>query len=213
MAPKTKPTALPAQKREIGAQRLADVEVMPSVSQDVATPPRAGPGEVTRPVRSSAPSLDGDREDMATQLAFDPAMGAAITMSKFVCAPDGVVPSLEGLYAEIDARVSDVEHDRSLARIERTLYAQAAALDTMFHSLIWTAVEHHKKGELSAAERFYRLALKSQAQSRATLHALSEVVNPPGVAFVRQANINNGIQQQINTAVPARGETLTKIGS
>ena len=48
------------------------------------------------------------------------------------------------------------------------------------------------------------LALKAQAQCRATLEALNEMKFPKSATFVKQANIAN--QQQINNGAPARAE-------
>lgn len=44
------------------------------------------------------------------------------------------------------------------------------------------------------------MALKAQAQCRATLEALAEIKNPRPVAFVKQANIS-GEHQQVNNGV------------
>jgi len=41
------------------------------------------------------------------------------------------------------------------------------------------------------------MALKAQNQGRMTLETLATIKNPP-VVFARQANINNGGQQQVN---------------
>ena len=47
------------------------------------------------------------------------------------------------------------------------------------------------------------LALKAQAQCRATLEALAEIKNPRPVSFVKQANIANGPQQVNNGSTHA----------
>ena len=81
------------------------------------------------------------------------------------------------------------------------LAAQAAALNSMFGELA-------RAGQLNLfkapdyAERVLRLAFKAQGQSRATLETIANIKNPP-VLFARQANINNGGQQQVNNATPA----------
>ncbi|MDM0010136.1 hypothetical protein QTI51_37400 [Variovorax sp. J22G73] len=51
-------------------------------------------------------------------------------------------------------------------------------------------------------EAFYGMALKTQAQSRATIQALVELKFPRQIVYSKNANINNG-QQQINNGVPA----------
>jgi hypothetical protein len=42
-----------------------------------------------------------------------------------------------------------------------------------------------------------RMAMKAQNQCRMTLETLATIKNPP-VVFAKQANINNGGQQQVN---------------
>jgi hypothetical protein len=56
---------------------------------------------------------------------------------------------------------------------------------------------------LKQFETHLALALKAQAQCRATLTALADIKNPRPVSFVQQANIANGPQQVNNgTAKP-----------
>ena len=45
-----------------------------------------------------------------------------------------------------------------------------------------------------------------------TLETLATIKNPP-VVFARQANINNGGQQQVNNATVPAGETTTPAGA
>jgi hypothetical protein len=76
------------------------------------------------------------------------------------------------------------------------LSSQAVALNAMFGELARRSALN--MGEyLDASDRYMRLALKAQAQCRATLETLATIKNPP-VMFARQANINNGGQQQVN---------------
>ncbi len=83
-----------------------------------------------------------------------------------------------------------------LAAAVTMLAAQAVALNAMFGELA-------RAGQLNLfkapdyAERMLRLAFKAQGQSRTTLETLAAIKNPP-VLFARQANINNGGQQQVN---------------
>ncbi|WP_288935966.1 hypothetical protein [uncultured Sphingomonas sp.] len=56
---------------------------------------------------------------------------------------------------------------------------------------------------IQAAETYMRLALKAQAQCRATLETLAAIKNPP-VVYARQANIANGPQQVNNGAAAPR---------
>ena len=89
---------------------------------------------------------------------------------------------------------------------EKMLNGQAVALNAMFGELARRAALN--MGEhLSAAETYMRLALKSQAQCRATIETLAAMKNPP-VVFARQANISNG-PQQVNNG----GESQTTKGA
>jgi hypothetical protein len=56
---------------------------------------------------------------------------------------------------------------------------------------------------MQAAETYMRLALKAQAQCRATLETLGSIKNPP-VIYARQANIANGPQQVNNGCAAPR---------
>lgn len=89
-----------------------------------------------------------------------------------------------------NAMVPDAYKDNSLAM----LYGQAMALQSMFVELSRRAI---KQDMLKQYEVHMRLALKAQNQCRMTLETLATVQNPP-VVFAKQANINNGGQQQVN---------------
>ena len=97
-------------------------------------------------------------------------------------------------------------NDGDLSAAVTMLASQAVALNAMFGELarvgqanMFSAPEH--------ADRYLRLAFKAQGQTRATLETLATIKNPP-VVYARQANINNGGQQQVNngtalTSTPA----------
>lgn len=84
---------------------------------------------------------------------------------------------------------------------EALLTGQAVALNAIFTELARRSALN--MGEhLGAAESYMRLALKAQNQCRATVETLNAMKNPP-VVFARQANINNGGQQQVNNGAQA----------
>ena len=86
---------------------------------------------------------------------------------------------------------------------EALLTGQAVALNAIFSELARRAALN--MGEhLGATEAYMRLALKAQGQCRATIETLAAMKNPP-VVFARQANINNGGQQQVNNGAQASG--------
>lgn len=79
-----------------------------------------------------------------------------------------------------------------LSGMEQMLVAQATALQTMFTSL---ATRAQAQIQMPHLEKFMGLALKAQAQSRATIQALVELKYPRQVAFVKQLNTTTGAQQ------------------
>lgn len=87
--------------------------------------------------------------------------------------------------------------------VEAMLFGQAKTLDTMFHNV--TRWAFHNKERLDGFERLIRVALKAQAQSRATLETLGRIKNPQPIAYVHQANIAQGHQQVNNSVVAHSG--------
>lgn len=81
-----------------------------------------------------------------------------------------------------------------MTSIEAMLVAQANSLQIMFVSLGRKAISQTGLPQYTA---MFNLALKAQAQSRATIQALTELKYPKQTNFVKQANIANG-HQQIN---------------
>lgn len=112
--------------------------------------------------------------------------------------PDQGELSLTDLVESLHAHGQAVNRG-DLAAAERMLSGQAVALNAIFGEMARRA--HLNIGtHLGATETYMRLALKAQSQSRATVEALAAIKNPP-VVFARQANINNGGQQQVNNGV------------
>jgi hypothetical protein len=61
---------------------------------------------------------------------------------------------------------------------------------------------------IEASEKYMRLALKAQAQCRATIETLAAIKNPP-LVIAKQANISAG-HQQVNNGNPPRAEVSSK---
>ena len=85
-----------------------------------------------------------------------------------------------------------------LHTLEAMLISQATALQTIFTSLARRAQSQEYQKHL---ESFLGLALKAQAQSRATISALVDLKYPRQATFVKQANIAHGPQQVNNGGV------------
>lgn len=81
-----------------------------------------------------------------------------------------------------------------MKRVERMLTNQLMTLDAIFNNM---AQRSHRQDTFKGIEVLMRLALKAQAQARATAETLSVIKNP--MPYIRQANIAHGHQQVNNT--------------
>lgn len=141
-------------------------------------------------------------ERRLAEVATDPAVTSAYLVNTFTKGTMGSTDLTE-LVAVVRASGTKVQ-DGDLGDVEVMLVAQATALNAMFVELARRGAMN--MGEyMEAAERYLRLALKAQAQCRATLETLATIKNPP-VVYARQANIANG-PQQVNNGVTASPAT------
>ena len=86
-----------------------------------------------------------------------------------------------------------------MKRVERMLANQLLTLDMLFNNL---AQRSGRQDTFRGIEVLMRLALKAQAQARATAETLSVIKNP--MPYIKQANIAHG-HQQINNGQQATG--------
>jgi len=112
-----------------------------------------------------------------------------LSWSKFAGEAD-----LQGLCDDLGEQTVKVQ-DGDMRPVEGMLYRQAKTLETMFTSLARRAAN---QDGLKQFQVNLTLALKAQAQCRATLEALAEIKNPRPVQFVKQANMTTGPQQVNN---------------
>ncbi|GGP25859.1 hypothetical protein GCM10010971_16780 [Silvimonas amylolytica] len=101
-------------------------------------------------------------------------------------------------YMETLQHQADAMKAGNMAEIETMLLTQANTLDMAFNRLATQAIQNPLMQQM---DTLLRLALKAQAQCRASLEALADIKNPRPVAFVKQANIAHG-PQQVNNAPP-----------
>jgi hypothetical protein len=147
-------------------------------------------------VANPAPAEDIETANALAEMAVRPCINAAAVMVAYT-KPLGEQDA-GSLAAVLHVDMLAVSKG-DLSRAEAMLFGQAHALQAIFMNLARrsTAQEYMKN-----SETYLRLALKAQSQCRATLETLAAIKNPP-VVFARQANINNGGQQQVNNgAVP-----------
>jgi hypothetical protein len=106
---------------------------------------------------------------------------------------------LEALIKGIMATCTQV-NGGNLQTMEAMLVSQATALQTIFTDLARKAQAQTYQKQF---EVYLGLALKAQAQSRATISALVDLKYPRQATFVKQANIAHGPQQVNNVDMPS----------
>jgi hypothetical protein len=140
--------------------------------------------------------MTGQTEAQAVAAAAaSPSINAAIVMDAFQgnIAGDVNLMALIASVQEATARTSAGD----LSNLEAMLLGQATALQTIFTSLARRA-SHQEY--LTHYGLYMTLALKAQAQSRATISALVDMKYPKQSAtFVKQANVTTGLHQVNNT--------------
>ena len=164
-----------------------------------ATPPR---DPQTLPIEGK----EGDSMPVAkAKAATKASINAVMVVNAYQGNIMGKDVDLGELMGEMQTKFKEV-NDGDLSSLEAMLVGQATALQTMFTSLAMraTSQEYLKQYGL-----YMTLALKAQAQSRATISALVDLKYPKQAAtFVKQANIANGPQQVNNGQSAAAAPSL-----
>ena len=157
----------------------------------------AGPVPASRSRTLEIQSVPGKSADrLATDLVAQGLATSACTALRFVEQEHGKL-SLTDMVASLREHGEAVNRG-DLAAAERMLAGQAVALNAIFAEMARVAHANLFKVP-EVVDRYMRLALRAQSQSRATVEALSAIKNPP-VLYARQANIANG-PQQVNNGV------------
>jgi hypothetical protein len=105
---------------------------------------------------------------------------------------------VNALATELGKQVEAV-NGGALRRAEGLLIAQAHTLDHILANLARRAIGQQY---LPQWEAYMRMAMKAQNQCHMTLETLASIKNPP-LVFAREADINNGGQQQVNNGSAA----------
>jgi len=137
---------------------------------------------------------DETRETMMARVMLDPYARHGLIGSTFAGygITDGGAPAPVTEYAKHLGAIGKQAAAGDMAFASRMLAAQAVTLDTMFTELARRAALN--MGEyINAAERYGRLALKAQSNSRATLEALAKL-HQPREQTVRHVHVNQGGQ-------------------
>ena len=158
--------------------------------------PTPKPRTVARNVPAKPPEQTPDRRNLTPSeiLARPTVLGLVATKA----AAKGLVGDVDDmeLHSAIREQVKAIAGG-DMAPVEAMLYSQAKALEVLFTRLL-----HRGMGcdNIAPFQANMAMALKAQAQCRATLQTLVEAKQPRAVAFVKQANIAQ--QQQVNNAAP-----------
>ena len=155
-----------------------------------------------KPVNSDSNALPVSRlpEQSAAQALARTALRLAINGAVVMKAYQGNLLGKDVDLSELVQGLSDSckqVNGGDLSTLEAMLVSQATALQTVFTSLVCRAQVQTQQRHLEA---FMGLALKAQAQSRATISALVDLKHPRQATFVKQANIAHGPQQVNNSA-------------
>ena len=132
--------------------------------------------------------------DAAAQTLTRPEVNAAVAIEQWQADTHDV----NALVTELNRQVEAV-NSGDMSRPEAMLMAQAHTLDNIFNTLARRAINQEF---LLHWETYMRMAMKAQSQCRMTIETLATLKNPQ-VVFAKQANINNGGQQQVNNGVGA----------
>ena len=144
------------------------------------------------------PAKEGEEASLATaRTILGPDFRHALAVSQVLKAQFSKVEGAPGFgdYADAIQERGDKAVKGELAFVSRALAAQAMTLDTMFTELA-RRMAVNMGDYLGATETYARIALKAQAQSRATLEALAKL-HQPREQTVRHVHVNEGGQAVI----------------
>jgi len=163
--------------------------------------------ETKKPKPGQIQAVGAPSEDEGLVIArtvLRPTVQAAATLREFGKSFGDL--ELPGLIEALTTQTEAV-NEGDLGRGEAMLAAQAHTLDAIFNNLARRAINSEYLEKLST---YLKLALRAQAQCRATWESLAAIKNPPVMGYVRQANIAHGPQQVNNgasLAAPVAQET------
>lgn len=158
----------------------------------------------TKKVVTVTTMTKAERQKALGSMATSGTCNAAAAMESFQKNLNGPEVDFNVICESLGERVGKIQGG-DLSMVESMLFSQASALQTMFASL---ARRGSAQEYLKQYQAYMVLALKAQAQSRATLEALVEMKQPrQQPTFVKQANIAAGHQQVNNTYASASAHT------
>lgn len=172
----------------------------------VASSQTTAPAKASKATRADTSELMSKAEELTARgkmATSGTACGAAV-MESFQSSLMGKDVGFEPIYGGLVDLVKNIQAG-DLRMLESMLFSQASALQTIFSDLARRA---SAQTYLKQFQTYLTLALKAQAQSRATLEALIELKQPrQQPTFVKQANIAAGHQQVNNAYASASART------
>ena len=147
-----------------------------------------------KPPAKPADTQTTERSVRAHEIVLSPSIQSAVAIQAWGKYAGDV--DLQGLVEDSRKQIKKVQ-DGDMKSVEAMLFGQAKTLETIFTSLARRAASNDG---LKQFQVNLTLALKAQAQCRATLEALAEIKNP--MPYIKQANIAHGPQQVNNGAIP-----------
>lgn len=156
--------------------------------------------------KTLARAIDADLDEKELEAAgrgamlIDPALAGGMTTAAYAgpLLANWKSVSANDVQVAIDL-MADAVKGGDLTDLEAMLVAQAASLQSMFTAL---AAKAAGSREISTVNAITSLALRAQAQSRVTVDSIVNLKFPRQTVFAKQANVNNGGQQQVNNGVP-----------
>lgn len=139
------------------------------------------------------PKKEDETEALAMARAIiEPDFRHAMTISQVLKAVLGEGEHAPGLsdFADAAKDIASAAEKGDLAFASRMLATQAVTLDTIFVEMA-RRMAINMREYLGATETFGRIAMKAQAQSRATLEALAKL-HQPREQTVRHVHVNEG---------------------
>jgi len=170
------------------------------------------PSTNAEPANTAVPRLNQQEKETLTAesprgkgvLATVPSLNNASVIQAFQANIMGKDADLGAMINMLDVSIKTVAKD-DLTGLEEMLLGQATALQTIFTSMARRAAVQQ---QLPQYQTYLGLALKAQAQSRATITALVDLKHPRQAAFFGQANLTTG-PQQVNNVIHAAPENGT----
>lgn len=137
------------------------------------------------------------QEEVLAKAYLSPEILAAFTIKTQYPKNDQI--NVNALISELSSQSEKIKNN-DLGRAETMLISQAHTLDALFAELVGRS--RMNMGEyFNAADKYMRLALKTQGQCRATLETLSAIKNPQ--PFIQN---NKAQYQQVNNKLSSSGE-------